>query len=130
MGRISVVALVLAALLGTGCHKLFSLRMHAHPLATKSDSTNPGLLPRDLGILTLTNDFDTCVSLGLGKDCVLTPKLVDRHNVQLTVAVESKDANGKIHDMYMTQIVTPVGQPSEVAVGNFNFSLTPTMAPE
>jgi hypothetical protein len=106
------------------------VRLHSQPPAAKSARTNTNLLSRDLGTLTLTNDFDTCVPLGLGKDCVLSPKLVDHHNVQLTVAVESKDGQGKIHDFYMTQIVTPVGQPSEVAVGNFSFSLTPTMAPE
>jgi hypothetical protein len=127
MGRISIAALMLAALLVTGCDKLFSWRHHPQPPA-KSASIDP--LSRDLGVLTLTNHYDTSVSLGSGQNFVLTPSLVDRHNVKLTVSVESKDAQGKIHDLYITQVVTPVGKQFEVAVGSFNFSLTPTMAPE
>jgi hypothetical protein len=84
----------------------------------------------DLGMVNLTNHFETCVLLGPGRDCVLTPNMIDSKNVQLTVTVESKKPNGKIHDLSVTQVVTKLGKPFEVAVGNFNFSLTPNMASE
>ncbi len=82
----------------------------------------------DLGAISLTNHYETCVSLGKGKDCLLTPNLIDKDNVQLTLAVESKNANGKIHDLSITQVVTRSGKPFEVAVGDFSFSLTPNVS--
>jgi hypothetical protein len=79
----------------------------------------------DLGTVSLTNHAETCVLLGPGKDCLLKPNIIDSHNVQLTVTVESMKPNGKIHDLAITQVVTKSGEPFEVAVGDFNFSLTP-----
>jgi len=84
----------------------------------------------DLGAISLTNHCETCVSLGGGKNCVLTPKLVDAHDVQLTVTVESKNPNGKIHDLSVAQVVTHTGQPFEVAVGDFSLSLTANVISE
>jgi hypothetical protein len=84
----------------------------------------------DLGTVNLTNHYETCVLLGPGKDCLLTPNLIDSHNLQLTVTVESKKPNGKIHDLSITQVVTKPGQSFEVAVGDYNFSLTPNVTSE
>jgi hypothetical protein len=76
----------------------------------------------------LTNHFETCVSLGKNKDCLLTPLVIDNHTVQLTVVVQSRFPNGKTHDLSMTQVVTPLGEQFDVAVGDFSFSLTPNVA--
>jgi hypothetical protein len=84
----------------------------------------------DLGDVSLTNHFETSVSLGKGKDCILTPKLIDRHNVSLTLAVETKGANGRVHDLSITEVVARIGKPLDVAVGGFSFSLTPKMDTE
>lgn len=84
----------------------------------------------DLGAVSLTNHFETCVSLGKGKDCIVTPKLIDRRNVSLTLAVETKGANGRIHDLSITEVVARIGKPLDVAVGGFSFSLTPKMDAE
>ena len=84
----------------------------------------------DLGMVTLTNHYETCVLLGPGRDCLLTPNVIDGKNVQLTVTVESKKPNGKIHDLSVTQVVAKLGASFEVAVGDFNFSLTPNMTSE
>ncbi|HEX4350452.1 MAG TPA: hypothetical protein VH251_08695, partial [Verrucomicrobiae bacterium] len=73
---------------------------------------------------------ETCVLLGPGRDCLLTPNVIDGKNVQLTVTVESKKPNGKIHDLSVTQVVAKLGSSFEVAVGDFNFSLTPNMTSE
>jgi hypothetical protein len=97
---------------------------------TNSVATKPATDDRDLGVISLTNHYETCVSLGAGKDCILTPKMLDSRNVQLTLAVESKTAAGKIHDLSVTQIVTASGKPFEVAVGDFSLSLTPNVTSE
>jgi hypothetical protein len=84
----------------------------------------------DLGMVTLTNHYETCVVLGPGRDCRLTPVMIDAKNVQLTVTVESKKPNGKIHDLSITQVVGKTGEAFEVAVGEYNFSLTPNVQTE
>jgi hypothetical protein len=100
-------------------------RPQSETVATNSAGIK--LCSRDLGTVSLTNHFDTCVSLGKGKNCVLTPVLIDKATVQITFSLESKGANGKIHDLSITQVVTPSGRPFEVAVGDFSFSLTPAV---
>jgi len=65
------------------------------------------------------------VPLGGGKNCTLTPKMLDQKNVQITLSVESKTTAGKTHDLSVTQVVTRTGRPLEVAVGDFELTLTP-----
>ena len=84
----------------------------------------------DLGVVSLTNHYETCLPLGAGKDCILTPKMIDSHNLQLTLMVESKTAAGKTHDMSVTQVVARSGKLLEVAVGDFSLSLTPNVTTE
>jgi hypothetical protein len=84
----------------------------------------------ELGAVTLTNHYETCVSLGKDKDCIFTPKMVDSHNVHLTLAVESKNASGKFHDLSIAEVVVPVGKPMAIAVGGLSFSFTPNMTQE
>ncbi len=132
-------AALLAGLLLTGCHKNASVSQQKtlSPGISANAAANAGggktevnIISRDLGTVTLTNHFETSVKLGAGKDCVFTPKMIDRQNVQITVAVESKTVSGKIHDLSVTQVVTRAGKPFEVAVGDFSLSLTPNMAAE
>lgn len=94
------------------------------------NSAAPKPSERDLGEIALTNHYETCVSLGRGRNCILSPKMIDKENVQLTLTVESKTAAGKTHDMTITQVVTRAGKPVEVAVGDFSFSLTPNVTME
>jgi hypothetical protein len=126
---------MLAALLLAGCHKPAAQQKTTAPVAASTPAISgltikddPPPVAHDLGTITLTNHCETCVSLGPGKDCLLTPNVIDSHNVQITVAVESKKSNGKIHDLTITQVLTKSGKPFEVAVGAFNFSLTPNIA--
>jgi hypothetical protein len=124
---------LLAGLLLTGCQKNPPLQKTAGPVisvGTNGSQAETNAVTRDLGAVTLTNHYETCMQLGAGKDCIFTPKLIDSHNVQLTLSVESKTATGKTHDLSITQIVAPTGKPLEVAVGDFNFTLTPNVASE
>jgi len=83
---------------------------------------------RDLGELALTNHYETCVHLGGGKNCLVTPRMLDSHNVELTLALETRAPSGKVHDLTVTQVTARDGKPMEVAVGNFQFSMTPKLA--
>ena len=130
---------LLAGLVLTGCQKEASQSNHASQPKTSSPGSSANtfdvkaetnIVSRNLGELTLTNHCETCVSLGAGKDCLFTPKMIDSHNVQLTLAVETKNVKGKIHDLSITQVVTRSGKPFEVAVGDFSFSLTPNVISE
>ena len=125
--------LLLAGLLLTGCQKSSPQQKAPSPglsAGANDDQAKTNTISRDLGAVTLTNHYETCVQLGAGKDCVLIPKIIDRHNVQITLALESKTATGKTHDLSITQIVARTGKPLEVAVGDFNLSLTPNLAAE
>ena len=100
----------------------------SHPVLVATTSTNATgdkVSDCDLGLVTLTNHYETCVKLGANQDCLLTPNLIDSKNVQLTVTVESRRPNGKIHDLSITQVMAKPGKPFEVAVGAISFSLIP-----
>ncbi len=129
----AALALLLVGLFLTGCQKDSAQQKTAATglaAGTGGSKADTNSVPRDLGTLMLTNHYETCVQLGAGKNCILTPKMIDRHNMQLTLAVESKTATGKMHDLSVTQVVTPAGKPVEVAVGDFSLSLTPNIAAE
>ena len=83
---------------------------------------------KNLGDLELTNHYETCINLGAGKSCTIKPNIISRDNLQLTMAVESKNSNGKTRDLSVVQVVTKTGKPFEVAVGNMNLTLTPFLA--
>ena len=83
---------------------------------------------KNLGELSLTNHYETCVNLGAGKSCTIRPILMSHDNLQLTMAVESKNTNGKIKDLSVVQVVAKTGIPFEVAVGDLNLSLTPKLS--
>jgi hypothetical protein len=149
--KIRRVIVIISVLAGTG-YKVAPMVMHkadakparpgmvavkstSSPTGNASNAANSNIAPPatsslgcDLGEISLTNHYETCVSLGAGKDFIITPKMLDGHNVQLTLTVESKTAAGKTHDMTVTQVVARSGKPLEVAVGSFSFSLTPNVA--
>jgi len=124
---ISVAALTLAGLLPASCHKTSPQQKNTPPaaLAMATTGTKPVDVLHNLGDVMLTNHYETCVQLGGGKNCLLTPKMLDKHNVQITMAIESKTAAGKTQDLSVTQVVTRTDRPLEVAVGDFALSFTP-----
>jgi hypothetical protein len=133
----AVAAVLLAGLLVTGCQK--KATPQKAPAAGSSASasgiisgitTEPKTVSNDLGAVTLTNQFDTCIHLGAGTDCILTPKMLDRHNMQLTVTVKSKTAAGKMLGLAMAQVIARSGKPVEVTVGDLSLSLTPNVKSE
>jgi hypothetical protein len=87
-------------------------------------------LLHNLGEVSLTNHFETCVKLGGGKNCTVVPRMIDSHNMELTLALESRTPAGKTHDLTVTQVTAKAGKPVEVALGGFQLSFTPKMISE
>ena len=97
---------------------------NAHPVAVTPSNT------KNLGELALTNRYETRVDLGAGRSCTITPNLIDRDNLQLTMALQSKRADGKTAGLIVTQVVTRPGQSFELAVGDMDITLTPEISQE
>ncbi len=138
VSHIAVIAAIsLSGLVPSSCTKIFSAKeakKHApntRPVAANSSQTIPSASnTRDLGELELTNRYETCVNLGAGRSCTITPKLLDRDSLQLTMALQSKQANGKTAGFIVTQVVTRPGKPFEVAIGDMDITITPEIVQE
>jgi len=126
----AAATVLLAGLLLTGCHKDSPPAKTGSSSSAKGSTGQTNTVVRDLGEVTLTNHYETCVKLGAGRDCIVTPKMIDSQNVQITLAVKSRTATGKTHDLSVTQVVTRTGQPLEVAVGDFSLRLIPNVTTE
>src|SRR5271170_5705887 len=85
---------------------------------------------KNLGELTLTNHIETCVNLGAGNSCTITPTLLDHENLQLVMALESKKKDGQTIGLSVVQVVTHSGKSFEIAVGDLDIALTPELGAE
>ena len=120
----AAVMVALTGLLPSSCTKakVPAAQQHAGEIVSLS-ATN-----KNLGELSLTNHYETCVNLGAGKSCTIRPNLISRDNLQLTMAVESKNADGRTKDLSVVQVVAKTGKSFEVAVGDMNLTLTPRLS--
>ena len=101
------------------------------PQAHVSSTNQVAIKPenqKNLGELALTNHIETCVNLGAGKSCTITPTLLDHKNLQLVMAFESKKSDGKTAGLSVVQVVEQSGQSFDIAVGDLDITLTPEMA--
>lgn len=133
---ITIGTVILTALLVSGCKK--------HPVVPAEEETNtvPAVVSnapaapavtaaptssrtRDLGVVQLTNHFETHIQLGGGKSCTITPHLIDPKHLQLTVVLESRMADGKTRGLNVMKVVTRPDQQFEVDFGTLNLTLTP-----
>jgi hypothetical protein len=119
-GIIAVLALSLAGF--SGCTKTT-----APSASAKAGEAGQSSI-KDLGVLQLTNHFETNVKFGPGRSCRIVPKMLDRHSVQLTLTVESKRADGSMAGFSVVQLVGDTGSPFQVAIGSTNFTFTPQIA--
>lgn len=83
---------------------------------------------KDLGILQLTNHYETCVKFGPDRDCRIIPTMLDRHNVELTLTVESKSPDGTTSGLSIVQLTGKTLQPFQISIGDTDFSFTPQIA--
>lgn len=115
----AAIMVFLTGLLPASCHK------DANSSKTATSAAAAKAAPQNFGEIVLTNLADTCLQLPGGKNCILTPKLVDAKNVRITVALEAQNVYGETSDYSVTQVTTNPGKPTEVAVGTLNFTFTP-----
>jgi hypothetical protein len=123
-GIIAVLAFSLAGF--SGCMK------SAAPVATTTNSAPAAATStsktKDLGVLQLTNNAESCVAFGPGRDCRITPKILDRNNVQLTLTVESKNAAGKTAGLSVVRLTGKSQQQFDISIGDTDFTFTPDIA--
>jgi hypothetical protein len=124
----TALMVILTGLLPSSCTSAKNPAAHT-PIVTIATSSE-SFTNKNLGNLELTNHYETCVNLGAGKSCTIRPTLLDRSNLQLVMALESKNANGEVRGLSVVQVVTKTGQSFEVAVGDMNLTLTPKLAEE
>lgn len=121
----TVVTVAVTGLLPSSCSsaKNKTATAQTHGLADASvTSTN-----RNLGALALTNDYETCVDLGAGKSCTITPKVTGHSDLQLLMSLETKKANGKTDGISVTRVAASQGKTFEIALGDMNLTLTPNV---
>lgn len=127
----SAVMIFLTGLLPASCHKSVPQQKTAPPAIAASATNNVNNGPnRNLGEISLTNHNETCLLLPTGETCTFTPRLLDKRNVQLTLALESKNDYGETSHFAVAQIVAQSGKPMEVAVGDLALSFTPRVSDE
>ena len=85
---------------------------------------------RDLGVVQFTNHCATHIQLGGGKSCTITPLVLDSKQLQLTMVLESKMADGKTRGLNVMKVITRPDQQFEVDFGSLNLTLTPQVAEE
>jgi hypothetical protein len=116
------------AMLAVSLASLFGCSKTAVPASTaKSSSATPALV-KDLGVLELTNHYETNVKFGPNRNCRIVPKMLDRHDIELTLTVESKSPDGRISGLSIVQVTGKTEQPFQVSIGNTDFSFTPEIA--
>lgn len=120
----------LTGLLPASCHKSSPQATTPPPAIASGTNSAAGVVSsnRNLGEITLTNNDETCVLFNTGESCTLTPKILDKQNVRITLTLESKDDYGDTRNFAVAQVTGKPGKPVEVAVGGLNLTFTPQVA--
>jgi hypothetical protein len=126
----TVITMIFASLIPSSCTKVSPSKAAAKPAVTNAVAVATNSNERDLGELSLTNHYETCIQLGAGKSCTIRPNVIDRKDLQLTMSLESKKTDGKTEGLIVTQVAARDGKSFEVAIGDMNFTLTPNMVSE
>ena len=91
-------------------------------------SSLPANMPKaDLGEVEFTAHTQKRVSLGEGKECVITPTVLPDGSLQMDLAVERKDTEGKVQRLAQSRLTARPGQQCAISVGDTMVSLTPKL---
>jgi hypothetical protein len=122
---LTAVLAIATGLLPSSCTKAKAPKVQnpAPAISTASLSTTN----KNLGDLALTNHYETCVDLGMGKSCTFRPTQLDHSSLKLTMVLESRNTTGGTKDLSVVQVVAESGKPFEIAVGDMNLTLTPKL---
>lgn len=125
LSHIAVVASIsLAGLMPSSCSKTSPHKAAA--LQTGTTAAAPSNV-RNLGVIQLTNHFETEINLGKGETCRITPRLMGRQDLKLTLFVGTKDADGNPTALSVTQVTTEPGKPLQIKVDKSNLTFTPEL---
>ena len=107
---------------------LFGCTKPAAPAASAPSASASQSKVKDLGILQMTNNYETCVKFSPTRSARIVPRMMDRHNVRITLTVESKDATGKTSGLSIVQMTGDAEKPFELTIGDTDFTFTPEIA--
>lgn len=103
---------------------------NAAPAGTNAPAVSVPSRTRDLGVVVLTNHYETRIQLGEGKSCAITPLLLANKQLQLTMVLESKMADGKTRGLNIMKVTTRPAEQFEVDFGSLALTLIPQLAGE
>ena len=109
---------------------LFGCSKSAAPASAASSAAVAQSKTKDLGVVSMTNDYETCLHFGKGKDCRVIPKVLDHGNLQLTLTLESKGPDGRISGLSIVQMVGSSQKPFDISIGGTDFTFTPQIVAE
>jgi hypothetical protein len=126
---ISGIMIFLTGLLPASCRKSPPVEKAPAPVAvaTNKAATMPPNV-RNLGEIVLTNHMDSYVRLSSGEDCLFSPKVLDRQNVQISLSMESRNEYGETRNFAVRQIIAQTGKPVAVALGELKLNFTPLVS--
>ncbi len=81
-----------------------------------------------LGEIQFTNHYELFVNLGAGKSCTIKPTVLNRNDLQLMVALDSKNTKGGVKGLSIVKVVAKSGESFDVAVGDMNLTIIPRLA--
>ena len=124
----SAVMIFLTGLLPAGCHKTAPAPTPTNdaPATNSATQTDPKI--RNLGVITLTNRAETGLHLTNGEDCLFETKMIDGQNMQISLAIESRNDFGETRNFAATQFTTQPGKHIQVAVGDLKVNFTPLLS--
>lgn len=126
LSHIAVIAAIsLSGLLPSSCSKTPASPQSTHAAVKTVAVTHSN--SKDLGVIQLTNRYETEIDLGKGKSCTITPRLLDRHELQLTLSFGSKNAEGRPNGLCVTRVVAEAGKPFDITVNDTNLTFTPRL---
>jgi hypothetical protein len=120
------ISVFVVGLVPASCHHKSAPAKPIAPVAAVATNS----MASDLGEISLTNHYERCVQLGNGKQCILEPKVLDKNSTEITVTFESLTSAGKVHDMIVTQVDAKSGDPVNIALGDYQLTLTPNIFSE
>jgi len=126
LSHITVIAAIsLSGLLPSSCSKTPAPAQHAQVAGTNAAVSQSKA--KDLGVIQLTNHYETKISLGQGQSCTITPRLLDHRNLQLTLSFGTKNADGKPTGLSVTRVTAQSDKPFGITVNDVDMTFTPKL---
>jgi hypothetical protein len=120
-----IAAISLSGLLPSSCSKIPASSKSAP--AAASNATVAQSKTMNLGVIQLTNHYETEIDLGKGKSCTIVPRLLDHRDLQLTLSFGSKNADGKPTGLCVTRVIAKSDKPFGVTVNDVDLTFTPKL---